>query len=404
MSRSAVAEHLPLSALLSQALVAFTIEIDNAWKSEMPHRTTRYGGPRRAPYATSLRQWSNFMRVLDEQGLAVAELRSLLEALAGADGAIEKWRYGQPGQAFERPRGLESRGMLIATHDGSFHADELFAIAALGLLHDPVEVVRTRDRDALAQADLRVDVGFRQNPSTGDFDHHQRDFDTARENGVRYASFGLVWRELGALVCDGDQNVAAAVDETLVQSVDANDTGQRLTQSLIDGVRPMTVNAIVGAFNARWDEALTPEEERERFDAALALAQDILAREVAAAASGRRSERIVREAISVAADPRVVELPVNAPWKQVLVPEAADALFVIYPKRQGFGLEAVPRELGSFENRRDLPATWGGLEGADLVAATGVEQALFCHAKRFLAVARSRTSIKQLAELALAER
>jgi uncharacterized UPF0160 family protein len=86
----------------------------------------------------------------------------------------------------------------------------------------------------------------------------------------------------------------------------------------------------------------------------------------------------------------------------VLVPEAADALFVIYPKRQGFGLEAVPRELGSFENRRDLPATWAGLDGDDLVAATGVEEALFCHAKRFLAVARSRTGIKRLAELALA--
>jgi uncharacterized UPF0160 family protein len=293
--------------------------------------------------------------------------------------------------------------MLIATHDGSFHADEVFAIAALGLLGDPARVVRTRERDALAEADVRVDVGFRDDPSTGDFDHHQRDFDRARANGVRYASFGLVWREFGRRICDGDPEVADAVDRTLVQAVDANDTGQQLTQSLIDGVRPMTVNAIIGGFNARWDEVLTPEQERERFGAAVALARGILAREVASAASGRRSERIVREAIAAAPDPRVVELPVNAPWKQVLVPETADALFVIYPKRQGFGLEAVPRELGSFENRRDLPAAWAGREGADLVAATGVEEALFCHAKRFLAVARSEAGIKQLADLALAE-
>jgi uncharacterized UPF0160 family protein len=294
--------------------------------------------------------------------------------------------------------------MLIATHNGSFHADEVFAIAALGLLGDPVEVVRTRDRHALAPADLRVDVGFRDDAATGDFDHHQRDFDAARDNGVRYASFGLVWREFGARICAGDQEVADAVDETLVQSVDANDTGQPLMQPLIDGARPITIGGIIGGFNARWDETLPPEQERERFDAAVALARGVLAREVASAASGRRSERIVREAIAAAADPRVVELPVNAPWKQVLVPEAADALFVIYPKRQGFGLQAVPRELGSFDNRRDLPATWGGLEGADLVAATGVEEALFCHAKRFLAVARSRAGIQRLAELALAER
>ncbi|MGA9859344.1 MAG: MYG1 family protein [Solirubrobacteraceae bacterium] len=294
--------------------------------------------------------------------------------------------------------------MLIATHDGSFHADEVFAIAALHLLGEPVEVLRTRDRDSVAQADVRVDVGLRDDPAAGDFDHHQRDFDGARPNGVRYASFGLVWRAFGARACDGDQEVADSVDATLVQAVDANDTGQQLTQPLIDGVHPMTISGIIGGFNARWDETLTHEQERERFDAAVGLARDILAREVAAAAAGRRSARIVRDAIAAADDPRVVVLPVNAPWKQVLVPETDAALYVIYPKRQGFGLEAVPRELGTFENRRDLPASWGGLDGPDLVAATGVQDALFCHAKRFLAVARSRAGIERLAQLALAER
>ena len=292
--------------------------------------------------------------------------------------------------------------MVIATHDGSFHADEVFAVAALSLLGDPVEVVRTRDPEQLAAADLRVDVGFRDDARTADFDHHQRGFDAARPNGVRYASFGLVWRAFGVRVCDNDAEVAAAVDETLVQTIDANDTGQRLTESLVDGVRPFSIGSVIGGFNARWDEAESPDEERGRFDAALALARDILAREIASAASDRRAERIVRAAIVAASDPRVVELSVNAPWKRVLVPETADALFVIYPKRQGFGLEAVPRALGSFENRRDLPAAWGGLEGADLVAATGVDDALFCHANRFLVVASSHDGITRLAERALA--
>jgi uncharacterized UPF0160 family protein len=294
--------------------------------------------------------------------------------------------------------------MLIATHDGSFHADEVFAIAVLGLLDEPVEIIRTRDRDLLAGADVRVDVGFRYDPGAGDFDHHQRDFDVVRDNGVRYASFGLIWREFGGRVCDGDQDVADTVDATLVQPVDANDTGQQLTKPLIDGVHPMTVNGVIGGFNAHWDETLTAEQERERFDAAVALAEGIVAREVGSAASGRRAERLVREAIAAAADPRLIELPANSPWKQVLVPAAPDALFVIYPKRQGFGLEAVPRQLGSFENRRDLPAAWGGLEGDDLVAVTGVPDALFCHAKRFLAVAGSHAGIEGLAELALADR
>jgi uncharacterized UPF0160 family protein len=292
--------------------------------------------------------------------------------------------------------------MLIATHDGSFHADEVFAIAALGLLGDPIEVVRTRDRDLLASADLRVDVGFRYDPATGDFDHHQREFDGVRENGIRYASFGLIWREYGAGVCEGDQEIADAVDASLVQAVDANDTGQQVSESLVDGVYPLTVNGVIGGFNARWDETLAPEQERLRFDEAVELARGILAREVLSATSGRRSARIVQEAIAAAVDPRLIEIPVNAPWKQVLVPAAPEALYIIYPKRQGFGLEAVPRELGSFENRRDLPEAWGGREGDDLVAVTGVADALFCHAKRFLVVASSHEGIEQLARLALA--
>lgn len=291
--------------------------------------------------------------------------------------------------------------MLVATHNGSFHADEVFAIAALGLLPEPIEVIRTRDREELAAADIRVDVGFRYDPAAGDYDHHQREFDLVRDNGVGYASFGLVWMEFGARICGGDEEVADAVEESLVQSVDANDTGQRITQSLIEGVRPMTVNGVVGGFNARWDEDLTEAEERERFDAAVALARGIIEREIAGAASGRRAVRIVREAIAAAADPRIVRLPDNVPWKQVVVSEAPGALFVIYPKRQGFGVEAVPLALGTFDNRRDFPAEWAGLENEDLTRVTGVEDALFCHAKRFLAVARSSEGADRLAALAL---
>src|SRR5579875_783502 len=297
--------------------------------------------------------------------------------------------------------------MRIATHDGSFHADEVFAIATLQLLGpeagaaEPVEVIRTRDRDLISGADLRVDVGFRDEPATGDFDHHQRSFDRARPNGVRYASFGLIWREFGARVCGGDGQVADAVDATLVQSVDAADSGQRLAELIVDDVHPMTVGAVIGGLNGRWDETLSPAEERDRFDQALELARGVLAREIASVASARRAVRLVQDAIAAAADPRLIELPVNAPWKRALVPAAPEALFVIYPKRQGFGLEGVPIELGTFELRRELPAEWAGLEGDELVAVTGVQDAVFCHAKRFLVVARSHAGIEQLAQRAL---
>ncbi len=292
--------------------------------------------------------------------------------------------------------------MIAATHDGSFHADEVFALAALRLIHPDLEIVRTRDREKLAEADLRIDVGFRYDPAAGDLDHHQREFSEERENGIGYASFGLVWRKYGPQACGGDAAVAAAVDDSLVAAVDANDTGQRLFAPAIEGARQMTVNSVVGGYNARWDEDLSPEEERERFEQAVEFARGVIEREIASAAAGSRAARIVEAAIAEAADPRLVELSENVPWKQVLVPAAPEALFVIYPKRQGFGLETVPVELGTFENRRDLPAEWAGLDSEDLSELTGVEDALFCHGKRFLAVARSREGIGRLAAMALA--
>jgi uncharacterized UPF0160 family protein len=293
--------------------------------------------------------------------------------------------------------------MKVATHSGSFHADDVFAIAALALLGEPVEVVRTRDAETLAACDVRVDVGFAFDPETGDFDHHQRGGAGERANGIRYASFGLVWREYGARLCDGDEAVAERVDRSLVQAVDANDTGQAAAAPVLDGVRPMTVSGVIGSLNPTWEEDLTPDEERARVDEAIALAARVLEREIASSTAQQRAVRLVSDAIATAADPRVIALDRDVPWKEVVVGAAPEALFVVYPKRQGWGLEAVPRVLGAFENRRDLPAAWAGLDGPELAALTGVEDALFCHAKRFLAVARSRAGIDALAAQALAD-
>jgi uncharacterized UPF0160 family protein len=290
--------------------------------------------------------------------------------------------------------------MRVATHPGTFHADDVFAIATLGIAHGPLEIVRTRDEALHAACDARVDVGGRSDPGTGDFDHHQRGGAGERPNGVRLASFGLVWRAYGDRVAGGAQ-AAEAIDERLVQGVDANDTGQEISQSLVDGVRPMTVSGVIAAMNPAWDEELTPEEEDARFAQAVALATGILRRELAGAAAFARAQRLVQDAIRAADDPRVIELDRNMPWREAVVTGAPEALFVMYPKADGWGMQAVPRELGAFANRRDLPAEWAGLSGAELAAVTGVPDAVFCHAARFYVSARTRDGIAELARRAL---
>jgi uncharacterized UPF0160 family protein len=297
--------------------------------------------------------------------------------------------------------------MRVATHPGNFHADDAFAVATLRLAAaagdgEAVEVVRTRDEAVQAAADVRVDVGGRSDPGSGDYDHHQKGGAGERANGIRYASFGLVWRALGERVA-GSAAAAAAIDERLVQGVDANDTGQTIAEALVADVRAMSVSGVIAALNPSWDEELTPAQEDARFEQAVALATGILEREVAGAAAFDRARQLVLDAIARAEDPRVIELDRNMPWREAVVSSAPDALYVIYPKSDGWGLQAVPTEPGSFENRLRLPPEWGGLTGAELAAATGVDDAVFAHVAGFYASAGSREGVTALAHLALAQ-
>jgi DNA-binding MarR family transcriptional regulator len=92
----AAADSPPLSTLLSQLLIAFTIEFDNEFEQRMPHRTTSFGsvGVRVGSlWLGSMVLWANGMRLVPEKGITVAELerdaRTEKIQLAG----LERWGY-----------------------------------------------------------------------------------------------------------------------------------------------------------------------------------------------------------------------------------------------------------------------------------------------------------------------
>lgn len=300
--------------------------------------------------------------------------------------------------------------MRLGTHDGSFHADDCCAVAVVQLAHpdEAVEVIRTRDEEQLAACDLRIDVGFRHDPATGDFDHHQAGGAGKRVNGVPYASFGLVWAHYGPAVCErlgagADPAVLhARIDETLVAAIDANDVGVAVSAPAFDGAPPpYGLASVIGALNPSWDEPAGEDEQRRAFEDAVALARRTLEREIAGQASGLRAEAIVRDAIESSADPRIVELGQNVPWVRPVHEHAPDALYIVYPKTKGWAVEAVRITPERFETRKPLPESWAGLQADDLIATSGVPDAIFCHAARFLARAGSREGAMALAQAAL---
>ena len=80
---------------------------------------------------------------------------------------------------------------------------------------------------------------------------------------------------------------------------------------------------------------------------------------------------------------------------------APEALYVIYPKSDGWGMQAVPKTLGTSRTARTCPSPGRATADAELAQITGVPDAMFAHTKRFYASARSREGILALARQAL---
>ena len=85
---------LSVSALLSQALVAFTIEFDNEAEHRLPHRTTDHGasGHGDGAWLVSLVMWENCLRHLTDQPITVGELEARARTGTNLDG-MRRWGY-----------------------------------------------------------------------------------------------------------------------------------------------------------------------------------------------------------------------------------------------------------------------------------------------------------------------
>ncbi|AZQ86336.1 MYG1 family protein [Colwellia sp. Arc7-635] len=284
--------------------------------------------------------------------------------------------------------------ITIATHNGNFHADDVFSIAALKHVFPAFNLIRTRDLDIIAKADLVIDVGGEYDAEAGRFDHHQRGGAGARENGIPYSSFGLIWQKYGVEICQGSEEVANSVDAGLVSTIDAIDCGH------VEGVaQGISLSQTISMFNPTWQE---DSHFDTCFDEAVDFAARVLTRFIASAAGGISARSIVAEAIEKAEDPRVIVLEKYTPWKRTVHALSDQALYMVYPSDSGqWRIQTVPVEPGSFEDRKSLPQPWAGLSNQALQEATGIEDAMFCHNGLFIAGAESFESTMKMAAIAL---
>ncbi|WP_417408147.1 MYG1 family protein [Hoeflea sp.] len=299
---------------------------------------------------------------------------------------------------------------FLVTHSGGFHADELLSSVILTRLFPKSRIVRSRSPEWITPATDRIiyDVGGAYDAEARIFDHHQRGA-PLREDGQPYSSFGLIWKHYGRdyLAVTGlpeahIETIFAAFDASFVLPIDLMDNGA-MSPSVAGPLAVLTLPVLLEALKPVFDEPDAEALERA-FGEALAIARSFLEAKIAGSAAKLRAEDIVLKAVADAGEARVLELPMGMPFRSAVMKSGADhLLFVVHPRDKDWCLTGIRRADEGFELRADLPAAWAGLTNGELEKACGVEGASFCHNGRFIAAARSREAILEMAQIAVKE-
>lgn len=259
------------------------------------------------------------------------------------------------------------------THSGKFHADDVFSAALLLYINPEITISRGNkvpdDYDGIV-----FDIG------RGAYDHHQRD-SRIRENGIPYAAFGLLWEALGGEILG--EELAAEFDEAFVQPLDNNDnTGEK-----------NELATLIGNFNPAWDA--TGNNDAAFFQA-VRVAGMILENKFERYRGNERADKRVEEILAAQEalvksgekdcdEAKILILPEFVPCQKRLSETAIE--FIIFPSnRGGYCIQPLKKEY-SLNYKCSFPEEWLGLENEELVTATGLKSAGFCHKGGFLMTA-----------------
>lgn len=294
----------------------------------------------------------------------------------------------------------------IATHHSSFHADDVFSVAALSiLLNGEYDLIRTRDPEIIAKSDYVVDVDWVYDPKNNRFDHHQKEGAGERENGIPYAGFGLVWKHYGEEIT-GSVEVAEIVDRVLVQPIDAGDNGVDISKPLFDGLRSFSVSNIISSYVPTWKEGNVNMDER--FKLAVEFAKDILIRQIDIAKNEIEAVKVIDSIYNKSKDKSVIifEKSESIFGRKVVnrtLQKYEDVVYFIQYREtnDAWQIVAVNKDANSYDTRKPFPESWRGKMDDEMEKASGISTAYVCHRRGFMCLTKTKEDAILLAKKAL---
>ena len=232
--------------------------------------------------------------------------------------------------------------MKYYTHAGLFHADEVFgyAICRMACVCDSLE--RLTDLNNIPEDGIVADIGRVHDPERHRYDHHQGML--YRENGMPYASAGLLWEQFGLeaieiyipseLYADHGfwSEVHARVDHVLIQGLDAHDSDSEYKASFScsgGDIRGITLPNVVSMYNTK--DVNDQGVQNRAFDKASEFAIHILENSIERAVKFCLDQRKFDEVAQIRHDGAVIVLSESLSWKETVHEKHPRARYIIGP-------------------------------------------------------------------------
>lgn len=282
------------------------------------------------------------------------------------------------------------------THSGTFHADEVMSTVLLLNKFGDINLFRT---NTISNNNAFIyDVGL------GKFDHHGIDFNKERDNGIKYASCGLIWNAFGHDIIKKlgieDDEFFNNIDKNLVMDIDRDDNGQ--STHFKPSFKIQSIPSLVSLFNPAWDDL---SSENTKFLEAVSFCNIIFNNLINKMIASRKAKVIVEEKIEESSE-GILILDRYMPWKDIVLsssnPKAKDIMYAIFPsKRGGYNIVATPKEPGSFEVKKPFPESWAGQDEKMLQEISGIKTITFCHKGLFICACKTFKDALEIAKISI---
>lgn len=255
------------------------------------------------------------------------------------------------------------------THDGTFHADDVFSTAFIKIINPNIKIIRSNIVPENFKG-IVYDVGL------GEFDHHSHD-NEVRANGIPYAAFGKLWRRYARELYG--EYVYEKIDKTLIEHLDLSDN---------TGVADSLCVAI-SAFNPKDEYDIVDK----CFEDAILIAEQILKRLIKKEQINYIEEMQVREIYNKSSNKEIIILDSHLHFSDTL--PKTKAIYVIFPSnRGGYCAQGVSINSDTVELKKPFPKRW---------TVKLPKYLRFCHSSRFLIVGETLEDVLHACNIALKE-